>query len=543
MSHAPELDFITLADAATLIALRKLSPVDLVRAKLERIAALDAQLNAFITVTEKLALRQARTAEAEIMAGQYGGPLHGIPFALKDLYATKGILTSGHSKVCADNIPSEDSAVTEKLYAAGGILIGKLSMTEFAHGGPEFSAPWPPARNPWNPEHYTGGSSSGSGAAVAAGFVPGAMGSDTGGSVRIPGAMCGTVGLKPTYGLVSRYGVIPNSWTFDHCGPLTWTVEDCAIMLQAIAGYDARDAGSIRSDIPDYRSALTQHLRGLRVGVIRHFWEDDLKVSEESARAMDTALDVLRRLGATVEDTRMRPLQQYLDVKATIAETEIFCVHEQDLLVRPGDFGMHFLAQTLAGCLFQAADYVQAQRERRAMLDDMKPLYEKYDVLVTASAGPAPRVDRYSILNAWLRPNIHTVFSVTGGPCIAICNGFTRDGLPLSMQIAGRPFDDATVLRAAHAYEKATAWRECRPAIVPGAPRIPITPPPYLSGTAVDESTRKLVEQQTQRAGLKLDEMQMALLCEVAPYAFAMAQRIRRIRDRSLEPANVFRFE
>jgi aspartyl-tRNA(Asn)/glutamyl-tRNA(Gln) amidotransferase subunit A len=543
MSHAPELDYITLADAATLIAARKLSPVELVSAKLERIAALDSQLDAFITVTEKLALRQARAAEAEIAAGQYRGPLHGIPFALKDLYDTEGILTSGHSKVCADNIPRKDSAVTAKLYEAGGVLLGKLAMTEFAHGGPGFDAPWPPARNPWNPEHFTGGSSSGSGAAVAAGFVPTAMGSDTGGSIRIPAALCGTVGLKPTYGLVSRYGVIPNSWTFDHCGPLTWTVEDCAIVLQAIAGYDPRDAGSLRSEVPDYRAALTPDLRGLRVGVVRHFWEHDLKVSDEVAQAMDRALDVLRGLGATLEDTRMRPMQEYLDVKATIAETEIFCVHQKDLIARPGDFGMHFLAQTLAGCLFEATDYVQAQRERRLMLAEMEPLYQKYDVLVTASAGPAPRVDRYSILNAWLRPNIHTVFSVTGGPCIAICNGYTRDGLPLSMQIAGRPFDDAKVLRAAHAYEKATAWRERRPALAPGAPRVPITPAPDLSGVEVDNATRRQVEEQTRRAGLTLDDTQLALLCEVAPYAFAMSRRVRGNHDRSHEPANVFRFE
>ena len=516
--------------------------MELTRAKLARIEALDAQLNAFITVTPELALRQAREAENEIAAGRYRGPLHGIPFALKDLYDTAGILTSGHSKVCIDNIPREDSAVTAKLYAAGGVLVGKLAMTEFAHGGPGFDAPWPPARNPWNPEHYTGGSSSGSGSAVAAGFVPLAMGSDTGGSVRIPAAMCGTVGLKPTYGLVSRHGVIPNSWTFDHCGPLTWTVEDTAIALQAIAGFDARDSGSVRCEIPDYRSALTSDVRDLRVGVVRHFWEEDLKVSDELAQAMDAALEVLKRLGAKVEDVRMRPLQSYLDVKATIAETEIFCVHQKDLVARPGDFGMHFLAQTLAGCLFDASDYVQAQRERRAMLAEMEPLYRDYDVLVTVSAGPAPRVDRYSIVNAWIRPNLHTVFSVTGGPCIAICNGFTRDGLPLSMQIAGRPFDDATVLRAAHAYEKATSWRERRPALVAGAPRAAITPPPYLSGVAVGAETRRRVEQHLRRAGLKLNDMQFALLCEVAPHAFAMAQRVRHDHERSAGPANVFRF-
>ena len=537
-----ELDFITIAEAARLIAARKLSPVELTKAKLARIAAFDSQLNAFITLTADLALQQAQAAEAEIGAGRYRGTMHGIPFGLKDLYATAGILTTGHSKVCIDNVPSEDATVTKKLFAAGAVLLGKLATTEFAHGGPSFDAPWPPARNPWNPEHFTGGSSSGSAAAVAAGMLLGAMGSDTGGSVRIPAAFCGTVGLKPTYGLVSRYGVIPNSYTFDHCGPLTWTVEDCAIMLQAIAGHDRRDAGSARREIPDFRAALKRDLRGLRVGVVRHFWEEDLKVGEEVSQAMEAALDVLRQLGAKIEDVRMRPLQDYLDVKMTIAESEIFCVHQKELIARPGDFGMHFLAQTLAGCLFEASDYVQAQRERRLMLAEMEPLYQKHDVLVTASSGPAPRLDRYSILNAWIRPNIHTAFSVTGGPCVAICNGFTGDDLPLSMQIAGRPFDDATVLSAAHAYEQATPWRKRRPALIVGAPRVPVTSPPYLSGVAVNADTRELADQHARRAGLKLNDMQLALLCEVAPYAFAMAQRVRRDHERGDEPANVFRF-
>lgn len=537
-----ELDFITVAEAAKLIAARQLSPVELTRAKLEQIEAIDPQINAFITVTADLALREAQAAEAEIAGGRYRGPLHGIPFGLKDIYATAGILTSGHSKVCIDNIPREDAAVTARLRAAGGVLLGKLATTEFAHGAPSFDAPWPPARNPWNPQHYTGGSSSGAGAAVAAGLAPCAMGSDTGGSVRTPAAFCGTVGLKPTYGLVSRYGVIPNSYTFDHCGPLTWTVEDCAIMLQAVAGHDPRDGGSASCPIPDYRAALKRDLRGLRVGVVRHFWEEDLKVGEEVAQAMEAALDVLRQLGAKVQDARMRPLQEYLDIKMMIAETEIFCVHQKELIARPGDFGMHFLAQTLAGCLFKASDYVQAQRERRLMLAEMEPLYREYDVLVTASSGPAPRFDRVSILKAWTGPNIYTAFSVTGGPCVAICNGFTRDGLPLSMQVAGRPFDDATVLCVAHAYEQATPWRARRPALIAGVPRVPVTPPPYLSGIAVDEAARKLVDQHAQRAGLKLNDVQLALLCEVAPYAFALAQRIRRDHARGDEPANVFRF-
>src|SRR6187551_2989657 len=218
-----ELHYLSIARAAELIRKRKLSPLELTTALLERIATFDPQLNAFITVTVDLALEQARRAEREIANGDYRGTLHGIPFGLKDIYNTKGILTSGHSRVCADNVPDEDAAATRKLYEAGAVLLGKLATHEFAHGGPSFDLPWPPARNPWNLEHFTGGSSSGSGAALAAGMVPASLGSDTGGSIRGPSSFCGLSGLMPTSGLVSRAGVIPNSFTFDHCGPMAWT--------------------------------------------------------------------------------------------------------------------------------------------------------------------------------------------------------------------------------------------------------------------------------------------------------------------------------
>lgn len=537
-----ELDFITIADAAKLISTRKLSSFELTEAKLSRITALDAQINAFITVTAERALQQARKADAEIAAGRYIGPMHGIPFALKDIYATAGILTSGHSKVCIDNVPVEDAAVTSRLDAAGGILLGKLATNEFAHGGPSFEAPWPPARNPWNMEHFTGGSSTGAGAAVAAGFVPAAMGTDTGGSIRNPAACCGTVGLKPTYGLVSRYGVIPNSFTFDHCGPLAWTIEDCAILLQTIVGYDARDGGSVRCPVTDYRAGLTSGLRGMRVGVIRHFWEEDLKVSEEVGQAMNEAMDVMQELGAKTEDVRMRPLQEYTDVKMTIAETELFAIHQKELAARVGDFGLPFLSGTLAGCLFGAVDYVQAQRARRQILAEMTSLYAQYDVLLTVSSAPAPRFDRISPLRSWIGPNIHTVFNVTGGPTVALCNGYTAGGLPLAMQISGRPFDDATVLRVAHAYEKATQWRSRHPLLKLGVARVDVTPPPHLTGQPIDPGTRENVRLQAQRHGLKLNDMQLDLLSEVAPYARAMADRLHRNFERSMEPANVFRF-
>ena len=535
-----DLHFLTIAQAAKLIGARKLSPLELTQVCLARVEELDEQINAFITVTGELAIKQARAAEAQIMAGRYLGPLHGIPFGLKDLIATAGILTSGNSKVGIGYVPKEDAAATAKLYQAGAVLLGKQAASEFAHGGPAFDSPWPPARNPWNPAHFTGGSSSGSAAAIAAGFVPGALGSDTGGSVRTPAALCGTVGLKPTYGLVSRYGIIPYSFTFDHCGPLAWTVEDCAIMLGAIAGYDARDSGSVQRTVPDYRAALTSDIRGMRVGVVRHFWEQDVKTDGQQARAMNDALDLLKHSGAKVEDVHMRPLQQYVDVNMVIAETESFCVHHKDLIERSQEFGRNFLARALPGCLFQATEYFGAQRERRRMLAEMSALYEKYDVLITAGSGPAPGLARYSPRNAWIVPNIYMAFSVTAGPAIAVCNGFTHDGLPLSMQIAAAPFAEENVLRVAHAYEQATPWRARRPHLVSGVPRVPVAPPPSVAGPALDPAARAQVEWLARRAGLELDDPQLTLLCDVAPHAFAAAARINRSHSWTDEPAEVF---
>src|SRR6267378_4699406 len=371
-----DLHDLSLAELARLIAARKLSPVELTEALIQRVERHDAQTRAFITTTFDLARRQARQAEAEIAAGRSRGPLHGIPFGLKDIYDTAGILTSAHSRVFIDRIPSEDATATAKLYEAGAVLLGKLATHEMAHAGPSFDLPWPPARNPWGLAHFTGGSSSGSGAAVAAGMVPVALGSDTGGSIRGPASLCGVVGLMPTFGLVSRAGVITNSYTFDHCGPLARTVEDCALTLQALAGYDARDAGSLRREIPEYREALREDLRGLRIGVLRHHWEQDIPATEDVRNAMDAALDVLRRLGATLEECRVRPLASYFDVKIIIAESEIFSVHAANLIARPTDFGAAFRSRVLPSVLFGASDYVQASREHKRMKAEMEPLYD-----------------------------------------------------------------------------------------------------------------------------------------------------------------------
>jgi len=538
-----DLHFLSIAEASRLIRSRKLSPVELTQAHLARIEDFDSLLASFITLTADLALKQARQAEREIAKRRYRGPLHGIPIGLKDIYNTKGILTSGHSRVCINNIPARDAATVTRLHEAGAVQLGKLATHEFAHGGPSFDLPWPPARNPWNLEHFTGGSSSGSGAALASGLVMGALGSDTGGSIRGPASHCGIVGLMPTYGLVSRAGVIPNSYTFDHCGPMARTVEDCALLLQALAGYDPEDAGSIEVKIPNYSAGLKRGIKGLRIGVLRHYWEEDLPAHEDLRSAMDAAIGVLGKLGAKVEDCRTRPMQDSLDVKVIIAETEIFSIHYEDLGKRPGHFGRDILGRMLPACLFQAADYVAASREHRRMVLEGRRLYDKYDVLLTAGFGPAPRLDAYRTTNFWQRSNVFTPSNVTAGPALELCNGFSKNGLPLGMQVIGRPFDEATVLRVGNAYQQATDWHLRRPPLAPGTPQ----PPVDTSGNEpkpadMDSKTRALVLDTAARAGLWLNERQQAILLETAPYALAMAQRIRKDRDRFDEPALVFRF-
>ena len=457
---ATTLPFVSITEAAGLIAQRKLSPVELTQAFLDRAEALDPQLNAFLLPTKDLALAQAFTAEKEIASGRSRGPLHGIPFALKDIFSTAGIRTTGHSRICADTVPAEDAAAVAKLYQAGGVLLGKLATHEFAHGGPSFDLPWPPARNPWNTGHFTGGSSSGSGAAVAAGLTPAALGTDTGGSIRLPAALCGIVGLKPTYGLVSRRGVYPNSFTFDHAGPMAWTVADVALLLQAIAGHDPLDPASSDRAVPDYQAALHDGLEGMRLGVVRHFHENDIETDPEVVAAFEAALAVLRSLGATIEDVRLRPAKQYSDVKITIAESELFNIHAANFRTRPGEYGEDFLGRALGAVLISGSDYMDAQRERRVMLTELRPVWQRYHALLTPTApAPAPPLGAWRTVSFLQKASFTTPWNISGGPALSQCMGFSRSGLPLALQIAGRPFDDATVLGIGYAYERATEWR------------------------------------------------------------------------------------
>jgi aspartyl-tRNA(Asn)/glutamyl-tRNA(Gln) amidotransferase subunit A len=536
-----DLHALAITEACELIRRKALSPVELTQALLDRAEQLDPKINAYILATPDLALQQAKQAERAIMAGNYRGAMHGIPYGAKDVFAAAGIATTGHSKAYADAVPATDATAIARLARAGAVLLGKLSTHECAHGGPSFDLPWPPARNPWDLARFSGGSSSGSAAGIAAGLMPAALGTDTGGSIRIPAALCGTVGLKPTYGLVSRHGVMPNSFTYDHAGPLTWTVEDCAIVLQALAGYDEMDPASASPPIPDYRAALTGDIRGLRIGVLRHLHETDLLLPPVCGAALEQAYGVLRSLGAVLEDAAIRPAQDYYDVKITIAESEIYAVHEQKLRGRASDFGEDFLGRTLAAVMIRASDYVQAQRERRIMLAEMEQLYAKYDVLLAAGPGPAALLDAWRTIAFWQKPNLTTPFNVTGGPALMQCIGFTPEGLPLSMQIVGKPFDEATVLRVADAYERATSWRARRPRI-DGTTAVPQMPPvPEPAKADITATRRDEIAALCGRAGLVLNERQFEQLCATAPYIDAMVGRLHKDRRFDNEPMNVFR--
>src|ERR1700752_3829761 len=328
----------TIAAAAKQIAAKQLSPVELTRACLDRVHALDNRLHAFIHLTEERAHAEARAAEAAIMAGGAKGPLHGIPIGLKDIVDTKGLPTTCQSKLLQDNIPDADATCAEKLAAAGTVLIGKTTTHEFADGGPSFDLPKPPARNPWNTEHFTAGSSSGTGAGVAAGLILGGIGTDTGGSIRGPAALCGIAGIKPTYGLVSRVGVAPAAFSLDHIVPMAWTAEDCALMLQALAGHDPRDPASATQPVPDYTALLGAGIKGLKIGVIHHFHEIDHKVSDGTQRRIDDAITTFRELGAAIEEVTLSPLAEWHACGTLISITERAAAYDEWARSRLHDF-------------------------------------------------------------------------------------------------------------------------------------------------------------------------------------------------------------
>jgi len=470
---------LTVAEASGVIAEGRLSAVTLTEAYLERIEALDGELHSYVTVLREAALGAALAAAHDLAAGRSRGPLHGIPIGLKDIYKTRGIRTTAGSPRYEHYVPEDDAESWVRLRDAGAVLLGKHETHEFAIGGPDFTLPFSPARNPWNTAHYPSGSSSGSAVAVAAGLCAAAMGSDTGGSIRGPAAYNGIVGLKPTYGRVSRRGVFPLSYSLDHCGPLTRTVEDCAILMQALAGYDSQDPASADLPVPDYRAALTERLDGLRIGVIRHFHERDAVAGfgAESApsaaytAAFDAACRTLESLGARLVDMQLSPLTDYLDTNRLIMLAEAYALHEADFRERPELFGHYMFARIALGAFLSAADYVEATRRRRELTVEFARALVDVDVAVSANAaGPAPLIDSLTTYSTFERASYTAPYNLTGSPALSIPIGF-EDGLPLAFQITCKPFDEAMVMRVGHAFEQATEFHRQRPPIAASLPQ------------------------------------------------------------------------
>ena len=459
--------FFTIAEVAPLLASRRLSSVKLTQLCLDRIARDDGQLHAFITVTEERAIEAAHRADREIASGAYRGPLHGVPYAVKDVYDTRGIRTTGGSRAFSDNVPRSNAVAVDRLERAGAVLLGKLATDELTYGGVDFDAGYPPARNPWDTRRDPGGSSSGSAAAVAAGLCLASLGTDTGGSVRLPAGLCGIAGLKPTYGRVSRRGVMLNSYSLDHCGPMAWSARDCAILLQAIAGHDPDDTASANVAVPDYSTALGKSLQGVRIGVVSHFFKRDAPAGEEACAAVDRALQLLREIGAHTDDVELCSLTEYAESKAIIQWPEIFNLYGDEAERRPEAFGPKFRTRIAGGARIAAVDYLRAQERRRELTTQMAKVMSNRDALVTCGAyGPAAPLEEVAARPTRNQPADNTVpFSMTGYPAISICVGFSRDGLPLSLQIAGKPFEEGMVLRIADAYERATPWRQRRPVL------------------------------------------------------------------------------
>ena len=458
--------WLSAAEIARAFAAKTLSPVELVTVLLARIEALDPGLNAFIRLDAEGAMQTAVQAEAEIAAGRSRGALHGVPVGIKDIIDVAGLPTTAHSRILLGNIARADAAVTQKLRQAGAVIMGKLSTHEFAIGGPSFDLPFPPARNPWNRDHHPGGSSSGSGAGVAAGLFPLALGTDTGGSVRNPASACGIVGLKPTYGLVSRRGVFPLSYTLDHVGPLSRTVADNALLLDAIAGHDPADPGSVAANARMFTRLLDRGVRDLRIGFVRHFHERDVPAHPEVAAALEDVARVLQAEGAQVGTVTLPPLLEFAAINRVILCSEAWSIHAPWLRERPGDYGQLARRRLLPGAFMTAGDYVGAQRRRTGVIAAVEDRLRDCDVLLCASSmDPPSRMDDSEETARSYPRQARTPFNVTGHPALAMMSGLSHGGLPVSVQFAGRYFDDATVLRVAAAYERATGWHRKLPPI------------------------------------------------------------------------------
>lgn len=459
-----DLPALTIGEASRRISKRQLSPVELTEAVLARIETLNPKVGAFITVAADQAIAAARAAEREIQRGNYRGPLHGIPVGVKDTYYTKAIRTTAASRVLEDFVPDFDCTIVERLKKAGAVLIGKLNLPEFSFGGYTHGC-----NNPWDLTRNAGGSSGGSAAALAASLLLGAGGGDTSGSIRNPASACGVVGLKPTFGLVSRYGVVPISWTLDHLGPMARTVEDTAILLNAMAGFDRRDRYSSEAQVPDYRRELRRAMKGLRVGVIAA--GDIEQFHPDTKRAFFDAVKVFQSLGAEIRDVRFPARLKVADAaQRVIRIAEAAAYHRRFLVTdaakkylaegeRAGPAGPSVRTSVEAGSLLTAAQYLQAQRARALFTDDMHAVYEPLDVLLSPTM-PSP-----AGVPANPPATFRTWWNLCGFPAISLPCGFSTSpaGLPIGLQISAKPFQDGLVLAAAHAYESATEWHNRRP--------------------------------------------------------------------------------
>ena len=456
---------------APLLQKKEISPVELFNEAIERIHQLQPKLNSFITVTEEEGRKAATEAESEIRKGQYRGPLHGIPISIKDLFATRGVRTTAGSKVLAQWVPDYDATAVARLHQAGMVLVGKTHMHEFAYGVTSDNPHYGPALNPWDPTRVPGGSSGGSAAAVASSQCTASLGSDSGGSIRTPAAVCGVVGLKPTYGRVSRYGAIPLAWSLDHVGPLTKSVEDAAIMLAAIAGPDPKDPSASSRPLPDYRQEMRGSIRGLRLGVPRQYFFEH--VDPEIQKLVSAAIHQLESMGATLVEVDIPDLENCSAMEAHITLAEATSYHEPYLKRQADDYGPGVRTNLEAGRYLLATDYVKSQRARTLLQRNFNQAFKHADVIVSPTLPALPPLVgevwvqsgnlREHVIDAFLRFNIP--FDLTGFPAISIPCGLGSTGLPIGLQIAGKAFDETTVLRVANAYEQSTEWHLVRYAL------------------------------------------------------------------------------